>query len=69
MSNSDKQKLVFLLGSGISIPAGMPSMAEITKKVLCGFVEPTKKRLEGEQKEDVQRIFIHFSICCQFIFE
>ena len=36
MSNSDKQKLVFLLGSGISYKAGMPKLNEITERVCTG---------------------------------
>lgn len=72
MSNSGTPKLVFLLGSGISYKAGMPSMEEITKRVLSGegiyydgenfscrvpaFVEPAKNKLEKEQRDAVQRI-------------
>ena len=36
MSNSSTSKIVFLLGSGVSIPAGMPSTQEITEQVLSG---------------------------------
>ena len=28
--------IVFLFGAGVSIPAGMPSTADITQRVLCG---------------------------------
>jgi len=77
MSASSKRKIVFLLGSGISIPAGMPKLDKITERVLSGegiyyhegdfssnvrpYVEPAKKRLEEEQKENVRRIvrFLH----------
>ncbi len=33
---ADAPKIVFLLGSGISIPAGLPSVTCITEKVLSG---------------------------------
>jgi len=77
MSTSNPTKIVFLLGSGISIPAGMPFLYQITERVLSGegiyyhegdfssnvrpYVEPAKKRLEEEQKENVRRIvrFLH----------
>ena len=36
MSTSSTIKIAFLLGSGISIPAGMPKLHEITERVLSG---------------------------------
>ena len=36
MSNSSRTRIVFLFGSGISYKAGMPSLYEITKRVLAG---------------------------------
>jgi hypothetical protein len=36
MSSSKGIRIAFLLGSGISIPAGLPSTSEITKRVLSG---------------------------------
>ena len=36
MSDSSLARVAFLLGSGISIPAGMPSTWEITDQVLSG---------------------------------
>jgi hypothetical protein len=34
--SSMSQKLSFLLGSGVSLPAGMPSVSQITEKVMSG---------------------------------
>jgi hypothetical protein len=60
-----------LFGSGISVPAGMPKLDEITERVLAAKgiyyrnetffskLRPSKdpaKKLEKEQQEDVQRI-------------
>ncbi len=36
MSGSEIKPIAFLLGSGISVPAGMPSTADITERVLSG---------------------------------
>ena len=36
MSSSSPTKIAFLLGSGVSIPAGMPTTDEITERVLSG---------------------------------
>jgi hypothetical protein len=71
MATSSKRNLTFLFGSGVSIPAGMPTLDEITEKVLSGegiffyneifsprvrpFSDPAKK-LEEEQRDYVQII-------------
>ena len=73
MLNSGKPKIVFLLGSGISIPAGMPKLYEITERVLSGediyydcdeeiftsYKHPYP--LSKIQEENVQRVveFVH----------
>lgn len=36
VSSNPKPRLAFLLGSGISIPAGLPGVDDITNEVLCG---------------------------------
>lgn len=36
MKNENAKRVMFLLGAGASIPAGMPSTTEITKRVLSG---------------------------------
>ena len=72
MSNSSPTRIVFLLGSGVSIPAGMPTTDEITERVLSGegiyldeeiftcrkHHEPAIAKI---QKENVERVvkFLH----------
>jgi len=72
LTKTSKQRLVFLLGSGISIPAKMPKLYEITEKVLSGqgisyytgifpshvppFVDLAKKLKEEGQQENVWKV-------------
>jgi hypothetical protein len=72
MQSYNSTKIAFLLGSGASIPAGMPSTKNITKRVLSG--EGAKRNMNGTYSltdpfyahestpdEDVQRVlnFLH----------
>jgi hypothetical protein len=45
------KKVSFLLGSGVSIPAGMPSITEITEKVLSGTY--VKRHTDGKYYPDM----------------
>ncbi|MGH7901017.1 MAG: hypothetical protein ACRENZ_04705, partial [Thermodesulfobacteriota bacterium] len=69
MSASSKRKIVFLFGSGASIPAGMPKTQDITERILSGegiyyqynhFSSQLRRWaapiLEEVQRSDVQRI-------------